>query len=309
MRSNELEPVMRILLPAIAALLLFVAPARAQEIDLSIEITMDALTPSQKDYLSEFQQKILDYVNDYRWTEVEFYGDRIPVRMSINFNSGTDGGEFTAQVVVDAQRRTWKDGRPTAATSLIVRILDQKWAFSYIKGQPIVHDDFQYNEIASFIDFYIYLILGMDFDSYEPLQGSDYYQKALTVGQRSQAGTRAQEWRGNPNQFSRLNFIAEFLNAQHENFRTALYWYYYEGLDFLETDKDLAQQSVARALESIAGVLERTSGRSLLLTMWLDAKNSEFCRLLDGYANRGKVMSAMVTADPARSEVYRQCMF
>ncbi|MCZ7555392.1 MAG: DUF4835 family protein [Bacteroidia bacterium] len=308
-RRNEMEFFMRLLLPALAALLLCTLPARAQEIDLSVEITMDVLTPSQKDYLSEFQQKLLDYVNDYRWTEVEFYGDRIPVRMSINFNSGTDGGEFTAQVVIDAQRRTWKDGRPTAGTSLIVRILDQKWAFSYIKGQPIIHDDFQYNEIASFIDFYIYLILGMDFDSYEPLQGSDYYQKALTVAQRSQAGTRAQEWRGNPNQYSRLNFISEFLNAQYESFRTALYWYYYEGLDFIETEKDVAQQSIGKALESIATVLTRTSGRSLLLTMWLDAKSSEFCRLLDGYAERGKVMSAMVTADPARSEVYRQCMF
>ena len=300
---------MRILVLTIAAVMLCMFPVRAQEIDLSVDITMDALSPSQKDYLSEFQQKMLDYVNDNRWTEVDFYGDRIPVRMSVNFNSGTDGGEFVAQVVIDAQRRTWKDGRPTQATSLTLRILDQKWSFSYIKGQPLIHDEYQYNEIASFIDFYIYLILGVDFDSYEPLQGSDYYQKALTVAQRSQTAQRAQEWRGQTNQYSRLNFIAELLNAQYEGFRTGLYWYYYEGLDFIETEKDIAQQSLAKALENVADVMTRTSGRSLLLTMWLDAKSSEFCRLLDGYANRGKVMSAMVTADPARSEVYRQCMF
>ncbi|HOJ03047.1 MAG TPA: DUF4835 family protein [Bacteroidota bacterium] len=293
----------------VAVLLLSAVRSTAQEIDFTAEVTMDALSPSQKDYLSEFRQRLMDYVNDHRWTDVEFYGDRIPVRMSINFISGTDGGEFSAQVVVDAQRRTWKDGRPTQATSLILRIMDPKWSFNYIKGTPFVHDEYQYNEIVSFIDFYIYLILGIDFDSYEPLQGSPYYQKALNVAQRSQTGRQAQEWRGQSNQYSRLNFIAELLNAQYENFRSSLYWYYYEGLDFIETDKDLAQKAISRALEDLVEILNRTSARSLLLTMWLEAKSSEFCKLLDGYSNRGKVMSALVTADPARSEVYRQCMF
>jgi hypothetical protein len=309
MRCNDLVTSMRFLAPAVIALLCCASIARAQEIDLTVDVTMDVLTPSQKDYLGDFERKLLDYVNDYRWTQVDFYGDRIPVRMSVNFNSGSDGGEFTAQVVIDAQRRTWKDGRPTQATSIIVRILDQRWSFSYIKGQPFIHDEYQYNEIASFIDFYMYLILGLDFDSYEPLQGSEYYQRALTIAQRSQAGTRAQEWRGQANQYSRLNFIAELLNATYEEFRMALYWYYYEGLDFLETEPDMAHRALAKAIENISNVLTRTAGRSLLLNMWLEVKSQEFCRLLDGYAERGKLMSKMVTADPVRSEVYRQCMF
>jgi len=291
------------------AVLLLTLSSPAQEIELTVDMTMDVLTPSQKDYLSEFRQNILDYVNDYRWTDVDFYGDQIPVRMSINFTSGTDGGEFAAQVVIDAQRRIWKDGRPTQATSLMFRILDTRWSFNYIKGTPFIHDDFQYNEIVSFIDFYMYLALGMDFDSYEPLQGSTWYQKALTIAQRSQTERQAQEWRGQSNVYSRMNFITELLNPQFEKFRTALYWYYYEGLDFLETDPNPAQRAIGRALEDIADILARTSGRSLVLTMWLEIKSNEFCRLLDGYGDRAKIMNILMSADPPRSEVYRQCAF
>lgn len=290
-------------------LLLPLFPARGQEIELTTEVTMDILTPSQKDYLSEFEQKVLDYVNNHRWTDVEFYGDRIPVRMSINFMSGTDAGEFSAQVVVDAQRRIWKDGRPANETSLILRVMDAQWSFSYIKGQPITHDEYQYNEIASFFDFYMYLILGMDFDSYEPLAGSEYYQKALTIAQRSQTSRQAGEWQGQTNQYSRMNIISELLNAQNEPFREALYWYYYEGLDFLQTETEFAQRAIHKALEKVADVLARSSRRSILLHMWLEAKSSEFCKLLEGYGKRDKIMNVMAQVDPARQQVYRNCTF
>ena len=295
----------------LSLVLLFLAttPSIAQEIELSTEVTMDILSPAQKSYLGEFEQKVLDYVNNHRWTEVEFYGDVIPVRMSINFLSGTDGGEFNAQVVIDGQRRIWKEGRPTQLTSLMFRIMDSKWTFNYIQGQPLVHDEFQFNEITSFIDFYMYLALGMDFDSYEPLQGSPYYQKAMTIAQRSQSSRSAAEWQGQSNQYSRMNFLNELLNAQYEKFREALYWYYYEGLDFIDTEPDFARKAIAKALENVADILARAGTRSLLMTMWLEAKSSEFCKRLEGYPDRKKIMSLMAQMDPARQQIYKQCTF
>ena len=300
---------MRTILSTILLAALFATPLPAQEIDFMTEITMDILSPSQKTYLAEFEQDLKEYVNNHRWTEVEFYNDKIPVRMSVNFMTGTDAGEFTTQVVIDAQRRIWEDGRPTQVTSLLLRLKDNNWSFSYLQGQPFVHDEYQFNEITSFIDFYMYLILGMDFDSYEPMLGSPYYQKALTIAQRSQASRQAGDWQGQSNQYSRMNFISELLNAQYERFREALYWYYYEGLDFLKTEKPFAQKAIAKSLEYVAEILSRTSARSLLLTMWLDVKANEFCKLLDGYADRTQVMSIMAQVDPARQQIYRQCTF
>lgn len=289
--------------------LIRMTPVHAQEIDLMTEITMDILTPSQKEYLGDFDQKLKEYVNNHRWSDVDFYGDKIPVRMSINFMSGTDAGDFSAQVVIDAQRRVWKDGRPTQMTSLIFRAMDARWSFSYIRGTPFIHDEFQYNEIASFIDFYMYVILGMDFDSYEPLMGTPYYSKALTIAQRSQASGQAGEWQGQSNQYSRMNLISELLNAQYEKFREALYWFFYEGLDFLETEPETAKRAIAKSIENIAEVLTRSSSRSVVLTMWLESKSSEFCKLLEGYPERARLMGRMAQVDPVRQQIYNQCAF
>ena len=106
------------------------------------------------------------------------------------------------------------------------------------------------------------LALGMDFDSYEPLAGSPYYQKALTIAQRSQSTRNAAEWQGQSNQYSRMNFLSELMNAQYERFREGLYWYYYEGLDFLETEPEFARRAVAKALEAGArAVICASTGR------------------------------------------------
>jgi hypothetical protein len=303
-----MESMKRIIICIVAAVGLSAPMLHAQEIDLSVEITMEQLTPAQREYLADFKSKLQNYVDDHRWTTVDFYGDRIPVSMSINFTSGTDAGEFVSQVVIASQRRTYEDGRPTQASSLILRILDQKWSFTYIKGMPFYHDEFQFNDLASFIDFYMYLILGIDFDSMEPLQGTPYYQKAMTIAQRSQSSNRASEWQGSSSTaYSKINFLSELQNAQFDNFRTALYWYYYEGIDFIKTEKDMAQHSVARAIENLMDAISRSGSRSIVLNMWLEAKSAEFCSLLEGYSKKASLMNTLSQVDPVRSDTYRRC--
>ena len=307
---TEKSAAMKTLFFIIFALLLAFQPARAQEIDLSLEITMDALSPSQKDYLKDFQEEVRKYIVDHRWTDVDFKGDQIPVSMSINFISGTDqGGEVKAQIVVVSERRVYENGRPTPNTNLILRLLDPEWTFDYRQGRSYIHDEFQFDALTSVLDFYMYVVIGMDFDSYELLQGSPYYQKALLAAQRSQSGGRSSEWQGQSNQYSRMNLITELLNLKYESYRRAMYWYYYEGIDFLQTEPTVAKKSIARAIDLVAESVNATSSRSILCTQWLESHSMSFCELLKDYPERAQVMQRIIQVDPQRQEVYSQCIF
>jgi uncharacterized protein DUF4835 len=300
---------MKTILAAVALLVLLALPGKAQEIDLTLEVTMDALSPSVRDYLEEFSTQVEKYVEDHRWTNIEFHGDRIPVNMQINFTSGSEAGDFTAQIVVVSQRRMFNNGRPTQNSTLIFRALDPAWSFAYNKGIPMVHDEYQFNEIASVLDFYIYFVIGLDFDSMELLQGTPYYQKALLAAQRSQSSQRQSEWRGSINQYSRMNLISEIMNAKYVNFRNALYWYYYEGLDFLATEPKPAKNSIAKALQFVAGVVSESTAQSIILTMWLESLSSSFCMNLEGYTDRKQLMTLLAQVDPQRADTYQQCGF
>ncbi len=294
-------------------LLLFIAAisaghrASAQEIQLDLTVTKDALSPSVRDRLIEFDGHIRKYIEEFRWTSIEFHQDLIPVSIQINFTSGTESGEFTAQIAVFSSRRLYVDGRKTDNSTLIFKIMDPNWSFLYNKDIPLTHNEYQFSEVGSLLDFYMYFIVGLDFDSMEPLQGTPYYQKALIAAQRSQNSSRANEWRGSINQYSRMNLISEILNAKMESYRLALYWYYYEGLDFITTEPEPAKQSIVKALQFVTKTMTESTSQSILLTQWLEGNAGQFCPNLDGYPDRKLVMQQLEQADPPRAEVYRAC--
>lgn len=290
-------------------LIITFSAVQAQELDVRVKVRKDVLTPSQRDYLEGFETIVQNYMNDFRWTDFDYRGDKISVAMEINFASATDSKDYSAQVVIVSNRRIYEDDKPTERTSILLRLNDPKWSFNYIQGTPIYHNEFQFNQIASFLDFYAYLIIGTDFDSFEPLLGSTYFQKALVISQRAQGSSSANEWAGDQGKYSRANLLTELLNAQYEPFRTGLYLYFYEGLDYLKTEQSEAQKSIAKALNDLSEILLRTNAKSILLTMFLETKSTEICNALDGYPNRPAVMRNLMQADPARSEAYRRCSF
>ncbi len=294
----------------VAGLLLACSAASAQELQVTVNVNAEQLpSPSDREYIADFKQKVEAYMNEYRWTGIDFRGDKIPVSMEIFFLSVTSSKEYTAQVAISSQRRIWENDRPTQRTSILLRVLDRRWSFTYIQGMPFTHDDFTYDPITSFLDFYAYMILAFDFDSYEPMAGTPFYSKALNISQRAQSSAQAREWSGNPNEYSRANLLSECMNATYEPFRKALFLYYYQGLDYLRTEKEVAQEDIARGLKMIAQVLERAPTKSLLITMFFEQKKDEICQVLDGYPKKAEVMKLLASADPARAESYNRCAF
>ena len=45
----------------------------------------------------------------------------------------------------------------------------------------MVHDELTFEALTGFIDYYAYMMLGYDFDSFAELGGSDYFAKAQDV--------------------------------------------------------------------------------------------------------------------------------
>src|SRR5436189_89071 len=55
--------------------------------------------------------------------------------------------------------------------------LDCKVEFGYERGTILQHGN-NYRSLESVIDFYVYVILGLDYDSYQKQSGTQYFQQA-----------------------------------------------------------------------------------------------------------------------------------
>jgi hypothetical protein len=292
---------MKILTAVIIGLILFVNSARAQEIDCNITIDVQNLTTEARENISDLEKKIEDYINTYRWTRDDFGGDKIKCSFDIFFQGSPSENKYTAQVFIGSQRKIYKSEK----SSGVIRILDDKWEFSYTRNQPLYHNTFQYDPLVSFIDFYIYIILGCDYDTYKLFDGRAFYQQALDIASKARSGGGSSSgWEAKSSgTYNRVQFIEEITNQKYKVVREAFYNYHYKGLDLLSRNKAKAQENIFKAVESIGNFQNKINERSILIKSFFDTKYLELCDVFLDYPDKS-IYDKLSKTDPSHQKNY-----
>jgi hypothetical protein len=282
----------------------FVSIATAQEIDCTVTLNADALNPSDRVNIENLGHDIQDYINSYKWME-GFKGPKIKVTftiylMSVTSSSSTPGQVYTAQAFIASQRPVYQSSN----ASPMVRVIDNSWQFVYQKNQPLHHDEFHFNPLAGFIDYYMYVILGFDADSFKPLDGTQYFQRASSIVAQAQNGDYPQGWQsGGAGTYSRYALVTDALSGKYEVFWRAFFDYEYNGIDLLSTQKEGAQKTIADALGKISDFVIQSGTRSALVKMFFDAKYLEIADALKDYPDK-EIFQKLSIADQAHQSTY-----
>jgi len=282
----------------------FVSIAAAQEIDCTVTLNADALNPSDRVNITNLGTDIQNYVNSYKWTQ-GFKGPKIKVTltvylMSVSSSTSTAGQVYSAQAFVASQRPIYQ----STDVSPMLRVIDNSWQFLYQKDQPLHHDEFHFDPLAGFVDYYMYVVLGFDADSFEPLSGTQYFQKASNIVSLGQNSDYTQGWQpGGSGTYSRYALISDALSGKYEAFRRAFFDYEYNGIDLLSTQKDTAQAAIANALDKIADLVIQSGTRGALVKMFFDAKYLEIADALKDYRDK-EVFQKLSIADQSHQSTY-----
>ncbi len=253
-------------------LILIPMSSLAQEFNCEIIIDDSNLEGTSFEYVKESLRTDLDgYINDFRWTDIEFTEqERINCQINIVLTSGTSDFQFSAETVLSARRPIYNT--ITETTSIILG--DQNWQFSYPEGRSLIHDDLQFESLTGFIDYYMYLLLGYDFDSFSPLGGTPYFDRAQNVVDLAQNENAIGWTRNSNNQRNRFVLIADLLSNNYEPLRNAYYTYHRLGLDTFTQSPVEARQQVLNALTEIQAA-KRRSTSNFLYDLFFDTKSRE----------------------------------
>lgn len=281
-------------------LLLVTSSCVAQEIDCSVSINTELLTAEARENLQEFTNQIQYYVNNYRWTTEDISPEKISCTFNISFQGSPRQNRYNAQVFVGSQRRIYNSASNTA----LVRVLDDKWEFDYVRGQALIHDETVFDPLVSFLDFYVYLIIGLDFESYQPGAGIPYLQKAMNVVNTARSGGKG--WAiESPNTYSRGQIVDELLSAKFQDLRAALYRYHYIGLDLLYHDQAKAKRNILAALELIGKLQSAINQPSQAIKIFFDTKYLEIAETFRNYEDPA-VFDTLSMVDPAHRQTYEE---
>lgn len=274
----------------------------AQELDATVQINMEKLPNVNKDLLVNFKQQIEQYLNNNHFSNGSWEGERIKCTFSIFFQSAADESHYSAQIYVASQRPIFRSTK----SSLMLSILDNTWDFAFEKNQPLYAKKTTFNALTSFLDFYVFLILGLDADSYNPLDGNEFFNSAIRISQEGQV-SGSKGWDKNSNIFSRRGLVDELLDERFRQFREDFFNYHYNGLDLYTTKKLKSQETMARLIYDLDAMRKKQNFTSVLLKTFFDAKVGEIIDNLKDYQDK-TIFDMLKRIDPPHSSKYEEAL-
>ncbi len=259
-------------------ILIFSGLVQAQEFQCLVTINDDQLEGNSFDYVENSLKTDLEaYINEYRWTEIEYdEQERIQCQISIILLAGDQDFNFSAETIIQLRRPIYS----TSAETTTIIISDGSWQFSYPEGKSLIHDDLQFEPLTGFLDYYLYLMLGFDFDTFSQFGGTEWFVKAQNVVDLAQNSSTIGWTRNTNNGRNRFVLINDLLNNNYEAIRDAYYNYHRRILDSFVSNPNRSRAELVELLESLRDA-KRRSTNNYLFDLFFGTKAKEIASILE----------------------------
>ena len=127
------------------------------------------------------------------------------------------------------------------------------------------------------ISYYVYIILGLDADTYSLQGGDEYYRLAQNIVTQAQ-GTNFGGWAQQTGERTRFELVDNLLSNTFKEYRIAMYNYHRKGMDVLADNNSTGKQVIAGSLRLFETLIKRRPNAFLIQTFF-DAKAEEISNI------------------------------
>jgi len=284
--------------------------AGSQEINCKIKIMSDRIQNVDKQIFTNIESNIRDFINQRKWTNDEFQAEeRIDMNILINLLTKTEDDIYAATFSIQTSRPVYN----TSYTSSLVNHVDKDVVFKLNQFTQIQFDenrisgnDAMTSNLSALIAYYVYISLGLDYDSYKLNGGTVYYNKALNiVNNAPEEGKSISGWKAIEGTKNRYWIIDQLLNPRFAGLRSYLYTYHREGFDLLSTKPEEAKTKILSGIPTL-GLIQRENPGAFLLQFFFNAKSDELTKLLAlvPQEKRGAYINLLMQMDVTNANKY-----
>ncbi len=255
-----------------------------QELNCKVKVMRDAIQGIDKEVFLAMERNILEFMNTRKWTTDQFQNnERIDCNILINLTKQLDQDLFQATFNIQASRPVYN----ASYTSSIVNHIDKEFVFRFNQFTPLQFDDNRVtgndplaSNLTATLAYYAYLVLGLDYESFSPNGGSDFFKRAQNVVNNApESGKTIVGWRAVDGNKNRYWIVDQILNPRFKEFRTAWYTMHREGLDKMYNKPDESRKLILESLPKFVQI-NRENPSSILLQFFFSAKSDEFASLV-----------------------------
>ena len=240
-------------------------------------------------------------MNTQTWTDDRFLPhERITCSLQIILLESISLSEFRARMVVTSRRPI----HGTSQSTIVTRINDSEWQFEYGRGTSLQFDLEQYDPLTSVLDFYAYVLLGYDYDTFSELGGTPHFETARRVATRAE-NSGDPGWSTVSSQQNRRQLIDDLLSQRHQSLRRVYYRYHLQGLDRYVKDPEKARAVLLETVETLQK-LDRTLSNSYPLTLFFSTKYQELTAVFSDGDLQNRAYNLLTQIDPSHSSEYNR---
>ena len=292
-----------VILLACAIVALFANSAVAQELEIRIQVNHSQLQGVDNSKYVSMQKALNEFVTNQIWTNNVFKTEeRIKCNMLLNITKEVYSDEFQGTLQVVSSRPVYGTGYD----SPMLNILDKNVQFKYADGETLIFNENSHDELTSLIAYYVYIIIGFDYDSFGKMGGTPYFEKAQKIVNNAQ-GSNYSGWKSfETNKRNRYWLAENLMNSVYAPIREYIYKYHRLGLDLMGTRLADGCASIAEGMNDLLKV-HRQKSDSYLMSIFFDAKADEIVNIFSNssdQAQQNKVYNFLKEIDASNLSKY-----
>jgi hypothetical protein len=166
-----------------------------------------------------------------------------------------------------------------------VNFQDGDVTFRYVEFQPIEFNESRIqgtdplaSNLTAVMGYYVYTILGLDYNSFSPKGGDAFFQKALNIVNNAPENRSITGWKAFDGLRNRYWLAENLMNTRYNLVHDVMYTYYRQGLDNMYDNEADGRRSILNALKQLKNFNEQNQN-TMILQFFMQGKSLELIRI------------------------------
>lgn len=244
--------------------------ATAQELNCVVTVNSNQVNQTNQQIFKTLEHSLTAFINNSQWTTRKYgQNERVNARMLLTVTE-YESDRFEANLQIQSSRPIYN----TSYESPVFNYKDNIFTFQYQAFQPLAYNENVFDSnLTGVISYYVYIILGLDADTFSREGGDEFYKKAQRIVMQAQS-SGFPGWSQEPGKRTRFELVDNLLSNTFREYRMVLYNYHRKGMDILVDNNNAGKQVIAGSLRLFETLISRRPNAFLLQTFF-DAKAEE----------------------------------
>jgi hypothetical protein len=245
---------------------------QAQELNCKVQVNTEQISGTDKAVYENLKSAVQEYMNTTKFSNVQLSNSE-KIDCSILFIFKTrESNVHTCDFQIQSSR-------PVYGTNYTTSLLNfkEQLTFEFQESQTLTFNETTITDnLTATLNFWAYIVLGLDFDSFSKLGGSPFFLHAQDIVSMAQ-GSMGDNWKAqvDKNHWGWANVLS---NEANPDMRLLSYQYHRLGLDMMFEKPDEGRAKIFAAMENLKAAKQFKPG-SPVLSNFIETKADELINI------------------------------